>query len=54
MQTQDNTEVLNEKSLRDPPSRNDPLVNKVGVQEYQKDPLSLIYPMFLNRSSSSS
>ena len=24
------------------------LVNKVGVQEYQKDPPSLIYPMYLN------
>ena len=54
MQTQDNTDVLNEKSLRNPPSRNDPLVNKVGVQGYQKDPPSLIYLMCLNLSSSSS
>ena len=30
-----------------------PLVNKVGVQEYQKDPPSLIYPMYLNPLSSS-
>ena len=28
-------------------------MNKVGVQGYQKDPLSLIYPMYLNPLSSS-
>ena len=53
MQTQDKTEVLGEKSLCDPPSRNDPLVNKV-VQGYQKDSPSLIYPMYLNLPNSSS
>jgi len=31
----------------------DPLMNKVGVHEYQKDHLSLIYPMYLNPPSSS-
>ena len=31
----------------------DPLVNKFGVHDYQNDPLSLIYPMYLNLSSSS-
>ena len=31
----------------------DPLVNKVEVHEYQKDPSSLIYPMYLNPPSSS-
>ena len=44
MQTQDNietcyrreTEVLGEKSICDPLSQNDPLVNKFGVQGYQK------------------
>ena len=30
----------------------DPLVNKFGVHDYQNDPLSLIYPMYLNPSSS--
>ena len=30
----------------------DPLVSKVGVHEYQKDPPSLIYPIYLNSSSS--
>ena len=30
-----------------------PLVNKVGVHEYQKDPPSLIYLMYLNPPSSS-
>ena len=29
----------------------DPLVNKVGVHEYQKDPPNLIYPMYLNPPS---
>ena len=48
------TEVLDEKPLRGPPSRNDPLLNKVGVQGYQKDNSSLIYPMCLNPPSSSS
>ena len=31
----------------------DPLVNKVGVHEYQKNPPSLIYPIYLNPPSSS-
>jgi len=31
----------------------DPLVNKVGVHEYQKDPSSLIYPMYLSPPNSS-
>ena len=31
----------------------DPLVNKVGVQKYQKDPPNLIYPVYLNPQSSS-
>ena len=48
------TEVLNEKPLRGPPSRNDPLVNEVGVQGYQKDPPNLVYPLYLNPPSSSS
>ena len=30
----------------------DPLVNKVRVHKYQKHPPSLIYPMYLNPSSS--
>ena len=30
----------------------DPLVDKVGVHEYQKDPPSLIYPIYLNPPSS--
>ena len=29
----------------------DPLMNKVEVHEYQKDPLNLIYPMYLNSPS---
>ena len=29
-----------------------PLVNKVEVHKYQKDPPSLIYPMYLNSPSS--
>ena len=41
------------KSLCGPPNRIDPLVNKVGVQRYQIDPLSLICQMYLNLSSSS-
>ena len=47
------TEVLDEKPLCGPLSRIDSLVNKVKVQGYQKDPQSLIYPMYLNPSSSS-
>ena len=31
----------------------DSLVNKVGVHEYQKDPPSIIYPMYLNLPNSS-
>ena len=37
-----------------PQSRYDLLANKVGVQGYQKDPPSLIYPQYLNPPSSSS
>ena len=47
-------EVLDEKPLCNPLSRNDPLVSKVGVQGYQKDPPSLIYLIYLNPPSSSS
>ena len=43
------TKVLSEKTLCGPPSRNDPLVNKVGVQGYQKDRPSLIYPLYSTR-----
>ena len=46
-------EVLGQKPLHYLPSRIDPLVNKVGVQGYQKNPSSLIYPMYLNPPSSS-
>ena len=53
MQTQGNTEMCyqrrnwstREKPLCNPLSRNDPLLNKVEVQGYQKDPPSLIYPI---------
>ena len=45
--------VVGEKSLRSLPSRNNPLVNKVGVQGYQKDSPSLIYSIYLNSPSSS-
>ena len=51
---EEKTEVFSENSLCSPPSQNDLLVNKFGVQEYQKDPPSLIYPMYLNPPSSSS
>ena len=51
---EEETEVLGEKSLCNPLSWNDPLVNKVGVQGYQKDSPSLIYPMYLNLPSYSS
>ena len=62
MQTQVNTKTCyrrrnqstRRKSLCGPPSHNDPLVSKVRVREYQKDPPSLIYPMYLNPLSSSS
>ena len=50
---EEETEVLSEKPLHDPPSQIDPLANKVGVHEYQKDLPSLIYPMYLNPPSSS-
>ena len=46
--------VLGEKPLCSPPNQNDPLMNKVGVQGYQKDPSSLICPMYLNPLSFSS
>jgi len=44
MQTQDNTEMCyqrgnqrtGEKSLHDPPSRNDPLVNKLEYKDIKK------------------
>ena len=41
---EEETEVFSKNPLCNPPSLNDPLVNKFGVQEYQKDPLSIIYP----------
>ena len=47
-------EVLTEKPLHGPPSWNDPPVNKVGVQGYQKEPLNLIYLLYLNPPNSSS
>ena len=47
------TKILSEKPHCGPPSWNDPLVNKVGVQGYQKDPPSLIYPLYLNPPNSS-
>ena len=51
MQIQDNTEMCYRKGnqstrqepLRGSPSQVDPLVNKVGVQGYQKDPPSSRY-----------
>ena len=51
MQTQDNTEMCyrkgnqstQRKPLCGPPSQIDPLVNKVGVQGYKKDPPSSSY-----------
>ena len=48
------TKVLSGKTLCGSPSQNDPLVNKVGVQGYQKDSPSLIYPLYMNLSSCSS
>ena len=51
---EEKTEVFSEKHLCSPPIQNDPLVNKFGVQRYQKDPPSLIYPTYLNPPSSSS
>ena len=51
---EEETEVFGKKPLCSPPRQNDPLVNKFGVQEYQKDPPSLIYQMYLNPPSSSS
>ena len=48
------TKKLGEKPLWGPPSWNDLLVNKIRVQGYQKDLLSLIYPLFLNPPSSNS
>ena len=51
---EEQTKVLGEKLLCGLPSQKDLLVNKVGVQRYQKDPLSLIYPLYLNPPSSSS
>ena len=51
---EEETDVLSEKRLCGPPNRNDPLVNKVGVQGYQKDPPRLIFPIYLIPTSSSS
>ena len=48
------TKVFSKNPLCNPPSQNDPLVNKFGVQEYQKDPPNLIYPLYLNPPSFSS
>ena len=39
---EEETEVFDKKPLYSPLSQNDPLVNKFGVQRYQKDPPSLI------------
>ena len=50
---EEKTEELDETTLCGRPSQIDPLVNKVGVQRYQKDPPSLIYQMYLNPPSSS-
>ena len=51
---EEETDILGKKPLCSPPKRNDPLVNKVGVQWYQKDPPRLIFPIYLNPSSSNS
>ena len=48
---EEETEVLGKKPLCSPPSQNDPLVNKIGVQGYHSN---LIYPMYLNSLSFSS
>ena len=50
---EEKTKELGENPLCGPPSRIDPLVNKVGVQYIKKTLSILIYPKYLNPLSSS-
>ena len=49
---EEETEVLDVKLLRRPPSGNQSTRQSVGIHELVKDPPSLIYPMYLSPPSS--
>ena len=49
---EEETEVLDVKLLRRPPSGNQSNRQSVGIHELVKDPPSLIYPMYLSPLSS--
>ena len=49
---EEETEELNEKPLRRPPSRNRSTRQSVGIHGLAKDPPSLIYPLYLSPPSS--
>ena len=45
---EEETEALSVKPLRHPPSSNRSTRKSVGIHELEKDPSSLIYPMYLS------
>ena len=49
---EEETEVLGVKPLRRPPSGNRSTRQSVGIRKLARDPLSLIYPMYLSPPSS--
>ena len=49
---EEKTEVLGIKPLRHPPSDNQSTRQSIGIHELARDPLNLIYPMYLNPLSS--
>ena len=49
---EEETEKLDEKPLRHPPSKNRSTRQLVGIHGLARDPLSLIYPMYLSPPSS--
>ena len=49
---EEETEVLGVKPLRRPPSDNRSTRQSVGIQGLARDPLSLIYPLYLSPPSS--
>ena len=49
---EEETEELDEKPLRRPPSGNRSTRQSIGIHELERDPPSLIYPMYLSPLSS--
>ena len=49
---EEETEELGEKPFRRPPSGNQSTRQSIGIHRLARDPLSLIYPMYLSLPSS--